>query len=359
MMNVYIEAYQEYLDGNISDQCFNSLNSIMQESVYADGKKWKEKIKEIKKAKPSEYDGSSAIKQYVDKNYDNLIKCAEFIEKEPEKLRKNEITYTIAAVTSCIESYAVTVAALLAEGGVAIAGGIFAGVSWLITLFLAVVYPLIIYARKANDVKISDELCKVRAALKKCYEKIKNKDKETAKKIDDICTAIDDADTEISARVKAMKESVDSLKLAIYEKELAGEITVEERVELISALKNKVTKKELETDFLYSGIIYQGCNISYPKFNPDEEDSKEFDYKSNIKKDLSYLIKASSDINEKLSKENKLDFTLMDISYEISKDFKKHLFTLSYANKSFKENPHISNYTTIYVEISNGTYKVS
>jgi hypothetical protein len=41
-------------------------------------------------------------------------------------------------------------------------------------------------------------------------------------------------------KVKSKFESVEDLKLAIYEKELAGEITVEERQELISTLNDKI-----------------------------------------------------------------------------------------------------------------------
>jgi hypothetical protein len=41
-----------------------------------------------------------------------------------------------------------------------------------------------------------------------------------------------------------MKESVDDLRLSIYESELNGEITVEERVELIEALNEKLNIKE-------------------------------------------------------------------------------------------------------------------
>ena len=50
------------------------------------------------------------------------------------------------------------------------------------------------------------------------------------KKLDKVITAIDDAETEISSRVKVTKESVLE---EIYEAELCGDITPEERQSLI------------------------------------------------------------------------------------------------------------------------------
>ena len=89
--------------------------------------------------------------------------------------------------------------------------------------------------RISNDIKASDELVKVRDALNKLDTK--NLPEEYKNKITDIINAINDADTEISARFNAVaKESVIDMKLKIHEAFEFGNITEFERDTLLDRL---------------------------------------------------------------------------------------------------------------------------
>ena len=82
--------------------------------------------------------------------------------------------------------------------------------------------------RVNEDESVSNDLAKIRTALKKIDKK--KLPENYRKKLDKVVTAIDDAETEISSRVKVTKESVLE---EIYEAELCGDITPEERQSLI------------------------------------------------------------------------------------------------------------------------------
>jgi hypothetical protein len=97
-----------------------------------------------------------------------------------------------------------------------------------------VIPPIILYSRSTTDTKVLNDLIKIRSALKKIN--LKKLPKEYRKKIEDIITAIDDAEEEFVRRTKTTEESVDEYKLSLYERCEAGEISEEERDVLLEAI---------------------------------------------------------------------------------------------------------------------------
>lgn len=233
MTELFNAIYESYDNDLITESQKDEMISIYMESFIDPIKNFVAKVKEIKKEKPREYDGPEEVKKFVDKHYDDIIKASEIIEKEPEKLRRNEVTYLITMITSTILSIAVT--ALLP--GFEIAGLVL----FMIGDFVApTVITIINYVRQSHDIKVADDLNKISSALKKLNSK--KLDKDTQNKISDLITAISDAETEISKRMKVTNESVNELKLSIYEKCAYGEITESERDILLEMTDEKLIK---------------------------------------------------------------------------------------------------------------------
>ena len=222
--------------GEIDLSTRNMLLNTYTESVFGMNplKKFLEKTKEIKDAKPKEYDGPKEIKEFVDKYYDDVKKIAGILEKEPDKIRTTEIKYAVGVSVSFVGGYILCVSSIFAGGGLFIAG--FA--TMVLSMISSIIYSLLSVLRTKNDIKVSDDLAKIRAALKKIKtDKLDKKDKN---KISDMITAIDDAETEVSARMKVTKESaIEDMKMSIYEAEMTGDISLEDRNALLKYLEEK------------------------------------------------------------------------------------------------------------------------
>lgn len=232
--------YEASLNGSISEETRDKMLRVYTEGLSLNPiRKFKERIAEIKKAKPSEYSDNTEVKKFVDKHYDDIIKISNLLEKEPDKLRKSEIRYMVTFVIEYIAAVGVYIAGNVAFAtSLSLAGPIAGLVALLLTLIHNMIRSILVHARTTDDIKVSDDLAKIRAALKKVD--VKKLPKEYAKKISDMLTAIDDAETEISSRVKVTKESVDDIKLSIYEKEMNGEISVSERDGLLQYLEARI-----------------------------------------------------------------------------------------------------------------------
>ena len=74
---------------------------FMEEMVFNEAyrsplRKKLEQLKAIKDASPKEYDGPKEVKDFVDKHYDEIVKCANILEKEGKDLEKDSYRYLIA-----------------------------------------------------------------------------------------------------------------------------------------------------------------------------------------------------------------------------------------------------------------------
>lgn len=214
MMDVF-DSEENITEGVLSNPLRKSLN----------------KLKEIREAKPKTYSGPEDVKKFVDDHYDEIVKISKIAEKEPKDIRDSEIKTTVGYIVSVLSGIGIMILGAAKNsfilGGVGIIPGILG------TLFVSI-YPLIKAVRISNDIKASDELIKVRDALSKLDTK--NLPKEYKNKIVDIINAINDADTEISARFRVAKESVIDMKLKIHEAFEFGNITESERDTLLDRL---------------------------------------------------------------------------------------------------------------------------
>lgn len=223
--------------GEIDLQTRDMLLDAYTESVFEINPlhKFLKKTKEIKTAKPKEYDGPEEIKEFVDKYYDDIKKISGILEKEPNKLRTSEIRYCIATILGIIGFYGGHILAIITlTPEISIIA--FAGL--ILSLIYSILRSILNAFRARDDIKVSDDLAKVRSALKKIKtNKLSKKDKN---KISDMITAIDDAETEVSARMKVTKESaMEDMKMSIYEAELNGAISIEDRNALLEYLEEK------------------------------------------------------------------------------------------------------------------------
>ncbi len=201
MNELALAIYEAEASYEIDSYTRNSLLQVTMENVISPLQKFVKRIREVKDTKPDEYDGPEEVKKYIDKNADDLINAAKLIEKEPEKLRRNEIIAAVGVVLGYLGT-AASVAIADAMGAVFVVPIVLA----ILTVVLTLTYCIITWVRTNDDVKVSNDLAKIRSAFIKLN---KNKLPDSYKrKIDKVITAIDDAETEISARLKVQKESV-------------------------------------------------------------------------------------------------------------------------------------------------------
>ena len=238
-VDVKLSIYEACEAGEITEAQRDVLLSVYQESfLKSPVKKFVEKLEVIKKERPSEYDGPEDVKKFVDKHYDDIVKCANILEKEPEKLRKDDIAFLVQFFPTFFGGYVLFLAGAVAFSAVNIpmlVGGI-------LLMSSNIVHSVISYARTSTDKKVTDDLIKIKSALAKADRaKLPDADK---KKVENMIRSIDDAETSVLARFKTVKESVD-LKLSIYEACEAGEITEAEKDELIKLVDDKVADTSL------------------------------------------------------------------------------------------------------------------
>ena len=193
-----IISYMESCDDEDFQQICESAElivygeSLMNEAVELSPiRKMKAELQKIKDSKPDEFSKDNEVSEYVNKNYDKLMKCSDILEKEPSKLRSNEVKYTIGTLVATVGWYIT----MLTFNPLAI------GLSSVLMIILAFVYPIIDYVRKSDDRKSIDDLTKIRKSLKSIQDnkRLKIEDK---KKITKIIDAIDDAETEMNAKFK-------------------------------------------------------------------------------------------------------------------------------------------------------------
>lgn len=245
--DIKLAIYEACEAGEITEEQRDELLAMYKESfLKSPVKKFVDKLEVIKKERPSEYDGPEEVKKFVDKNFDEIVKCANILEKEPEKLRKDDIAYLVTAFPTLFGGYALAGVGAAVTAGEMLAGGALFGVPMIIGGILLmstnIIHAIVSYARTSTDKKVTDDLIKVKSVLAKAdRSKLSDEDK---KKVETMIRSIDDAETSVLARFKTVKESVD-IKLAIYEACEAGEITEEQKCDLLKKVEDKVADASL------------------------------------------------------------------------------------------------------------------
>ena len=241
------ECNNDSFDYDLGDICDN----IYTEKTFSlPLKKYVDKIKEIKRAKPSEYEGSNKCKKFIDKYGDDIIKISKLLEKEPEELKSMEIKSVLTMIGSILAVYASIplfgFEASFIGIAVAVIAIIFAVISLIISVFMIV--------RVSEATEISNELTKIETTLRKINPK--TLPKSIQKKYYDILESIDDAQTAFSSRLKILKESV--ITDIIFEKYNEGKLSDDKMILLLEAsntnkeeikrIKEKIKKKEKLTE---------------------------------------------------------------------------------------------------------------
>lgn len=181
-------------------------DQLVTESTISPARKIKEELKKLKDERPDEYSSDEESKKFIDKYYDKIMEAADILEKEPEKLRSNEVKNAIGLLISIVGFYG---AAIVSGGELAAAAGvIFIGSAIMICVTTFIV-PILQYIRQSDDVKTLDELHKLEKSLKKLQDK--KLPEEYKKKISKVLDKIDDANTEMLSRMKVQKESTELL----------------------------------------------------------------------------------------------------------------------------------------------------
>lgn len=238
-IDIKLAIFEAAEAGKITAEQKEELLKAYQESFLASPvSKFLKKLEEIKKERPSEYDGPEEVKKFVDKNYEDIVKCANLLEKEPEKLRKDDIVFLFTLLPRFYGGLFV-LAAGLAAADTAIPAAIIAGIVLLASL---VVQAVLRYVRASKDEKAMDELVKIKGSIKKATNlKLPEEDK---KKIEKTLRSIEDAETSVMARMKMIKESED-MKLEIFEAAEAGKITEEQKKNLLALVDEKLADEKL------------------------------------------------------------------------------------------------------------------
>lgn len=224
----------DYDLGDICDDIYTEKTFSLPLKDYVD------KIKEIKRAKPSEYEGSNKCKEFIDKYGDDIIKISKLLEKEPEELKSMEIKSALTIIGSVLAVYASIpffgFEASFIGIAVAVISIIFGVISLIIDVFMIV--------RVSEATEISNELTKIETTLKKINPK--TLPKSTQKKYYDILESIDDAQTAFSSRLKILKESV--ITDLIFEKYNEGKLSEDKMILLLEANDEAgIFKEELDS----------------------------------------------------------------------------------------------------------------
>ena len=159
-----------------------------------------EKIKEIKNAKPGEFDDNKEIKKFVDDNYDDIIRASKLLQEEPDKLSKESRDFLVSILISFCGFLGGAALSFLSP-----VGSVISGLSFIWFFIGTFVNAIIAISRENADMQAMKDLSKIKVALKK----LENKKFATKykKKISNLIQSIDDAETDIYTKFKNVKES--------------------------------------------------------------------------------------------------------------------------------------------------------
>ena len=133
------------------DELFEYEFDEMYEHAFSNPiKKFKETIEKIRKAKPTEFDDDIKIKEFVDSNYGSIMDAAAILEKEPESIRKSEISTTTVVGISML-TYVGSAVSLAFGSTVMLPVAI---ISMIFSFVYSIITYIIQYMRISNDTKV-------------------------------------------------------------------------------------------------------------------------------------------------------------------------------------------------------------
>lgn len=250
LYDVVYEALQDRVEsGEITLEEAQILNEMAYDRYMTEGmfsksplKDTLENLKKIKDAKPDEYSDEEEVKEFVDKHYNDLVKTAELLEKEPEELSKNEKNYLVSLALAIIAF----VAGAVAGGGVVTVVLMGASFAWI--YIGSIIVAITSSARTNADIDSMKQLTKIKKALKNI--KTDKIPESYQKKIKKLIEKINDAETDIYSKLKEVKEAVEAedncgeivynhIYESLQEKVNSGELSLEEAELVNEAAYNK------------------------------------------------------------------------------------------------------------------------
>lgn len=309
MNNLFLEEFYEEINTN------DYFDTVFTESVFNPMGKWIKKLKEIKNTKPDEFSDDIEIKQFVDKEYDDIIKSSKLLEKDVSNLSKKEILYMCGAVCGYLGGFVIFVAS--GSLGLGIVGAI-------LSFALAIISVILEFVNYYSDNRCAKELRKIKSSLIKVQNK-KGLDENTKKKISRMITSITDAEAEYTSRMKVeesaevydrifevLQENVDSGVITVEDAEIVNDLAYakymceskkdddEVSEEKKKALKKKITKTlAIASTAIATAVI---LNKICKKINNKKMEKEILESQETIKKLVpelkKYLNKDSINIDE-------------------------------------------------------------
>lgn len=243
------ESEEVVMDKDLMDIALESSDIFAEnEEIYTEGfllsplTKFKKKLEEIKETKPTEASSAKEIMDWVNAHYDDIEKASKLLEKEPSKMKDDELGLLATPAISAAGFLGAGIAGLKTmdktNNDKAILASMVPGLVVFLLGFIGLATNQIFkYFRIRRDTRSMKHLTKIKAALQKVD--VKKLSKEDAKKVQTIINKINDAETEFYGKIKSIKESVDAEILSVYEACKEGKITEDQKEDLIADIKNK------------------------------------------------------------------------------------------------------------------------
>lgn len=192
------------MNKNIDKEMKESADELYQETFSNPIRKYLKKIEKIKDEKPGSSATPDEVKKFVDDSYDDVVEASKILEKEPSKLTKADIL----DLCNFVLGYAGLCGGVVLAVESSIALGIFTAALGVIAMFIM---PIITWVRRNNDVTVTKNLTKIKTSLEK-LENNKKLPADVKSKISKMIEKISDAETDIYAKIKNVKESSEDME---------------------------------------------------------------------------------------------------------------------------------------------------
>ena len=256
----------KYNNGEITYAEMVQMTDVLYESIFRNPiAKHMSMLEDIRKTKPSEYDGPKEVKKFVDKNYADIMKIAAILEKEPNEIRKNEITTSCISLAGMIGTYASMF--VIWDVGIK-AGTVVMGVS-VFAIIVSLVSSMIEVVRVNKDIAAINNLTKVKKALNSASKK--KLDESTKKKISELITAIDDAETECREKIKTESVSDGDIHSQICEAYWNDEISEDEYKTLLNKFYEVASSETGSSDNVDTAEVMNSIMEAYANDSIDDE----------------------------------------------------------------------------------------
>ena len=225
MQDVMLDVFFESLnDDSVSYADFSLLGDMVTEGFMTRITKgplgpFVDKIKQIKKEKPDKYSDNDYIKNFIDKNYDDIMKVVDILEEEPEKIQKKQVMFVVRTVLIVVLQIVgmvgmgvggiVSMSTVAATASIGTNVGIASMIVFAISLFLpfinAGLTTFLTYLRDTTDINAYNEVIKIRDSLSLILKDKKNIPASLKIRIESLINKIDSGTLAYTRRIREIK----------------------------------------------------------------------------------------------------------------------------------------------------------